>query len=1691
MDTRWTQTPRDSSRTVAIIRHHTATFVDILNGTSTDGQDLTQYVTSAKHSSSDADISFTYNTELSGTNQPVPGDLLEIVLNGLTLWVGVIDSIQDYALSSGTRRLTVKAYSRQNMTAWKSVKRVTPIYAVGTPVNSICNDIAEAVGLSPAEIALPIVPTYTVHSNMQLAQMSAWEMLSGALISSGYSPWVNARGQLTAISRDLARPAAISLSEDRIVSIGGSKSKSPVSSVRIKWLDPALTEVVHQDQALETATITAGFFQRHQHREIYFSTDRTQQAKGTYMIVKQSANSGLLPVCSENYTQYSPVMGAIDLVTASWAPRLAIDGIAGIIAASFIPDNVASFGGGVTIPVGRLVEAASQVGVMLIMMSIGTGIYEIRGQPYDSVHARNTTEAKALNVPDWLLEITDIENDFTMSETHAQAFAGRELIYQIRSATNYKATILDDPRIEVGDILELYDGSRLYVLDYSRDISSGSAAILDVTGFRADISTKSSIVSTPTTAEPSAPATLTATVVSSTEIDLTWTASTETGGSIASYVVYRDGVSVGTVPGGVLTWKDTGLTASTAYAYQVLAIDVLGNQGTLTTSVSAETKTTGGTGGGSGSGFTPTSFDPPFPRTAFIGIGSTSTLHQYNNVGGLLADYSRYNIFVWPSGAEGWYINAGGGDRQTMITLAKSLTTAPLGTKHLIYGENDSYYTSSDPYPTFTTEVKARNWELTTASPYNSSGPLYVTPDGNVQIDYAAASSSTAYAGTNPSGETPYQYAAHYQFYLKLNKTRTGADASRFSAISPNDAAPAFDGVSFDNVLVDPRNAADWKRNGTLSTHDGGAYQGTWSDGLAQGQRQYFDEMAALISAAGGQQWLCANAGDYARADLGNNETTAGVMWGVLDCMNLEGCIGKSWSIETQKSYADLQADIAQAIAFTKGPKAVMLNFCLPNGGSALSGGLPWSSVPTAVNGQHQWERYFVATALMNNGYCSIQFQTSGYNAELSDLTWPVEYDANGVQKGYLGNPVDAAQTGIRTWYDGSTVTNAWAREFDNGLAIAIAKTGTGAAVQPTGTVTISSAQLGIPLGKKWKTIDGTSVTSVTLQKSRDGAVLLKDTSSGTGGGTGALTVGGSDKSAAAGTIRPVGGQIFVASTTGALQIPFERFLGESGSRSITVTTFDSTNAVAGTNYTSATSTLTWTDGEIGRKEVSINITSIPTGFGIVGISVSGDCDRPTSYIWLKGTGLVPGAHFMISSNGVNVGGNTSGAGTSVSPWQSLEHAVAQMSTLGTSPLVLYVIDNGTHTEWSGSAGSSDGPHMVGSYSTSNPLIILPHPSNTNVVKFDQGSTAGGANVLYSNANGPTFPTGSSGSGIWICGFRFTRGNVYFYYDAALWTDCVIWQCETDNYSASGSNVHCVRGDHTKRLIIQDCYAHHSYTTEQGTANSYDSVASGFESCIGGFYMADATIAHCHGDHGQYLVMYKQASNTITDTPPYVTHCYAEKCQSNPGSPGLLMGYPVQGAGYKNGVIAYCAYDGTNDVTAGGGLIYAPGSEGQSSHIDIVSCVSIASSHGGGGIGQFCNTTNVRVFDTISQGSSTLNCEIKLGVPGSGLSTQLEISNHNIFAESCQTFVEHYGSGSIGHSPLTAWQTAAPDAYLSNLMDVNSIATSTTPAYPNVSLHDYRINNSGGRAGRSIGVGSERLGVVNNFLNPDLVKAPT
>jgi chitodextrinase len=88
------------------------------------------------------------------------------------------------------------------------------------------------------------------------------------------------------------------------------------------------------------------------------------------------------------------------------------------------------------------------------------------------------------------------------------------------------------------------------------------------------------------TTPPTTPTNIAAAGVSSTQINVSWTASTDNVG-VAGYRVFRNGVLAGTTAS--VSFGDQGLLASTTYSYTVVAYDAAGNVSNASAPVSAST----------------------------------------------------------------------------------------------------------------------------------------------------------------------------------------------------------------------------------------------------------------------------------------------------------------------------------------------------------------------------------------------------------------------------------------------------------------------------------------------------------------------------------------------------------------------------------------------------------------------------------------------------------------------------------------------------------------------------------------------------------------------------------------------------------------------------------------------------------------------------------------------------------------------------------------------------------------------------------------------------------------------------------------------------------------------------------------------------------------------------------------------
>jgi chitodextrinase len=120
---------------------------------------------------------------------------------------------------------------------------------------------------------------------------------------------------------------------------------------------------------------------------------------------------------------------------------------------------------------------------------------------------------------------------------------------------------------------------------------------------------------------PSDPTGLGAVAISSSRVDLSWTASTDNVG-VTGYDIFRNGTLLTSV-GAVTTFADTTVAPSTAYSYQVRAFDAAGNRSALSASAGATTPAAPTT---TTSTFAPTADAYVAEATASTNFGTSTTL---------------------------------------------------------------------------------------------------------------------------------------------------------------------------------------------------------------------------------------------------------------------------------------------------------------------------------------------------------------------------------------------------------------------------------------------------------------------------------------------------------------------------------------------------------------------------------------------------------------------------------------------------------------------------------------------------------------------------------------------------------------------------------------------------------------------------------------------------------------------------------------------------------------------------------------------------------------------------------------------------------------------------------------------------------------------------------------------------------
>jgi fibronectin type 3 domain-containing protein len=284
----------------------------------------------------------------------------------------------------------------------------------------------------------------------------------------------------------------------------------------------------------------------------------------------------------------------------------------------------------------------------------------------------------------------------------------------------------------------------------------------DAAGNRTQTTSKSESIA------PSVPTGLIATPVSQTQINLSWSASTDTGGSgLAGYKIYRGGTQAGTST--TTSYSDSGLTAGTTYSYKVAAYDVAGNVSAQSSQVSAKTLDT----------------TPPSVPTGLTGSAASATLIN------LSWTASTDNV-----GVTGYRIYRGGSQIGTSATTSYADSTVVGSTtysyKVAAYDAATNVSAQSAAKTISTPDVTApstpTNLTATAASPsrINLSWSASTDTGGSGLAGYRvyrgssliASPSTTSYSDTNLAAGTAYSYTVR----AYDNATNTSGPSNTASA---------------------------------------------------------------------------------------------------------------------------------------------------------------------------------------------------------------------------------------------------------------------------------------------------------------------------------------------------------------------------------------------------------------------------------------------------------------------------------------------------------------------------------------------------------------------------------------------------------------------------------------------------------------------------------------------------------------------------------------------------------------------------------------------------------------------------------------------------------------------------------------------------------------------------------------------
>lgn len=338
------------------------------------------------------------------------------------------------------------------------------------------------LGLGQNEILFGAQGVETKHVTNQIVDSPALQAVWELLFPVGKKPKFDSLGRLAAVDVNLDKPASriYSGGNDVIKSIVASPNDVEVNnSVALKGLSDILTKVQQESQLLTSFEVVTGFFDTKYDEEIWYSADHSARAEETYLVTKKRINWS-----QGQWSQVDEFHGRIRLdthylanvrkiiFTAWFSVKVTI----AIIDLLYQEEDFWATLFGVGKPLAALrfslemAAIATMAGLLWSMQFIGRGKYEIWGRPYEFVYQELVSRHKLVGLAPEEVREVEFRNDLISDMAALDAQCRERLRRELVKDQLFQVVMLDDPLLEVDDVIETSNGDRYYIVSLSKTI---------------------------------------------------------------------------------------------------------------------------------------------------------------------------------------------------------------------------------------------------------------------------------------------------------------------------------------------------------------------------------------------------------------------------------------------------------------------------------------------------------------------------------------------------------------------------------------------------------------------------------------------------------------------------------------------------------------------------------------------------------------------------------------------------------------------------------------------------------------------------------------------------------------------------------------------------------------------------------------------------------------------------------------------------------------------------------------------------------------------------------------------------------------------------------------------------------------------------------------------------------------------